>query len=518
MPDIENKPYCKEKDCQELQTLKLEEIKSESNYMKIAEKTKVDITEVVLNVDDEKDTLETRSEQYVNLNESDSNCNTNEIILFNNFDDIDPLIDDVSQPVPQLIFQESSKDPSKDKDVVKEVFADSGLQIFSTEKASEQGVDLHQEVVYTCDQCIYKGKTKQKLKVHREIHHEGIRYNCEHCDDHEAPTRNHLALHYRRKHKGFELPLMIEKSKVEHNCKEKNCEAKFLHSPRPKQQTTKCDQCDYTGSSKQKVQVHVDIHHRGLRYICDLCKHKTTMKGNLSLHYSLKHKEVPIPPKFEKTVIEHNCKELNCRDKFRNAQEQRQDVNAKLQTNECDQCEYTGENKQNTKNHIDIHHKGIRYNCGLCDRKATSKGNLSSHYTSKHEGVKMPKNVTKSIVEHNCKEENCKAKFPSSRNGKKVEDFYQCEKCPFRSKDQGKVKQHANVEHIGVRFECDQCGSKFRHKMSMKTHVENIHNGVRFNCELCDYKGKSKFRLKEHMQSQHEGLRYKCEHCDFITK
>ena len=36
----------------------------------------------------------------------------------------------------------------------------------------------HEDVVYNCNQCNYKGKTKGHVKQHVSIQHEGVLYNC----------------------------------------------------------------------------------------------------------------------------------------------------------------------------------------------------------------------------------------------------------------------------------------------------------------------------------------------------
>ena len=45
-----------------------------------------------------------------------------------------------------------------------------------------------------CDQCDFKCITNQELSRHKQVKHEGIRYNCDQCDSvhqYEQGLRNH---------------------------------------------------------------------------------------------------------------------------------------------------------------------------------------------------------------------------------------------------------------------------------------------------------------------------------------
>ena len=82
------------------------------------------------------------------------------------------------------------------------------------------------------------------MKEHIEYHHEGIVYNCDQCD-YKAVSRNKLMYHYQGRHEDVELPMKIEKSKVEHNCDDSNCKARFQAISKGKDGLHECTKCEF---------------------------------------------------------------------------------------------------------------------------------------------------------------------------------------------------------------------------------------------------------------------------------
>ena len=48
-----------------------------------------------------------------------------------------------------------------------------------------------------------------------------------------------------------------------------------------------------------------------------------------------------------------------------------------------------------------------------------------------------------------------------------------------------------------------QCDNKSNFAGRLKEHVESIHEGVRYPCDQCDYKATDKGHLKRHRNSKH---------------
>ena len=98
-----------------------------------------------------------------------------------------------------------------------------------------------------------------------------------------------------------------------------------------------CDQCIYSGKSKFRLKIHTDVHHRGIRYICNQCQHKSTTQINFYHHHKKKHDGVK-PMKYERCIVEHSCEESNCKRKFehvRSGKEIQKYVGLPLKSKKC---------------------------------------------------------------------------------------------------------------------------------------------------------------------------------------
>ena len=105
----------------------------------------------------------------------------------------------------------------------------------------------------------------------------------------------------------------------------------------------------------------------------------------------------------------------------------------------CSFCEHCGDKFKNRKDirkhaaashegiikqHINVHHKGIRYPCDFCEYKATCKSHLG---------------------------------------------------------------KHVDTQHKGVQYYCDQCDYSTTRKETMKMHEDAVHNNIKHQCPHCDY-------------------------------
>merc|ERR1712030_177253 len=81
--------------------------------------------------------------------------------------------------------------------------------------------------------------TKKHLQ-HVQSLHEGISFNCEHCD-HKDKRKSHLLQHVQSLHEG-----------INYNC----------------------EYCDYKAKCKQRLFQHVQSVHEGVTYSCEHCDHK----------------------------------------------------------------------------------------------------------------------------------------------------------------------------------------------------------------------------------------------------
>ena len=95
--------------------------------------------------------------------------------------------------------------------------------------------------------------------------------------------------------------------------------------------------------------------------------------------------------------------------------------------------------------------------------------------------------------------------------------WYQCQKCPYKSKDFSNLKRHINIRHINEDdvkwFECKKCPYKAKQSSNLKCHINACHLDVEeikwYICEVCSYRAKQKGNLRRHINT-HRRRRDKC--------
>ena len=60
---------------------------------------------------------------------------------------------------------------------------------------------VHEGLIYACDQCDYRARSKGCLKKHIQSVHEGLRFACDQCD-YRATRKDYLTQHIRSVHEG----------------------------------------------------------------------------------------------------------------------------------------------------------------------------------------------------------------------------------------------------------------------------------------------------------------------------
>lgn len=113
---------------------------------------------------------------------------------------------------------------------------------------------------FKCQQCEYKSKTKQALRVHTRIHTKVKPYSCLHCDL-KSSQKASITKHVRRWHSGAAKPVS---NVVKH--------------------TYQCAKCSYKAPSKYTLKKHSKIHTNVKRFGCPKCAYRSRWKYSMVRH------------------------------------------------------------------------------------------------------------------------------------------------------------------------------------------------------------------------------------------
>ena len=89
---------------------------------------------------------------------------------------------------------------------------------------------MHWGIVFGCNQCEHKAKTKSHLNVHMQSQHEVYRFYCDQCN-YTAATKGKMNVHKQAKHEG-----------IQYSCDEGVIQLD-------------CDQCEYKETQKISVRM-----------------------------------------------------------------------------------------------------------------------------------------------------------------------------------------------------------------------------------------------------------------------
>ena len=150
----------------------------------------------------------------------------------------------------------------------------------------------------------------------------------------------------------------------------------------------------------------------------------------------------------------------------------------------CQQCDYTCNQPNRLKSHINIVHNNIKYPCEICGKLFANNLSLSAHVTNIHE-----------------------------RN-----QIFYCEQCDYKAVTKFGLQNHILTKHDKVIFECNQCDKKYSYIQQLDVHKKAVHEGSKFCCDSCNFQAAYKADLRSHKKIVHEGIRRKCDECDYQSK
>jgi len=192
---------------------------------------------------------------------------------------------------------------------------------------------------YLCQTCDFRTKDIRSLWRHKQIVHDGIRFQCNICE-YKATRKTHLSLHLKSVHVGF----------------------KFV-----------CDQCDYKASQEGHLKRHKDSKHGLASHFCSQCEYKTSLKANLKNHIKAVHEGRRF--KCEACGLESKSKSGLSKHKRAVHQEIRF---------KCKHCNYESSARGNVRTHTNAVHEHLKLSCEVCDFTTGYPSHLTKHHKMYH--------------------------------------------------------------------------------------------------------------------------------------
>ena len=238
--------------------------------------------------------------------------------------------------------------------------------------------------------------------------------------------------------------------------------------------TYSCDHCDFTTSTLDILKRHQVYVHDEEKYPWDLCEFPTSYKSRLNSHNKTAGGLIYSCDQCDFESIKSSAL-LKHKESVHNDSEET--INRRLQ---CDQCEKSFSLPRSLKDHKLRIHEGVTFNCNQCDYKGSRKS-LSRHKNKFHE------------------------------------EKFKCDQCDFLGPQAKYLKEHIEVQHMGLRYHCDQCEASFSVTRNLNQHIKEVHQEKTLLCDQCHFTTNHNHALQHHIKAMHLKI-FSCAECDVVYK
>jgi len=348
-------------------------------------------------------------------------------------------------------------------------------------------VERDEDDRWPCSVCGFRAADKHTLRVHVEMNHLNIRYECVVCSLSTKElyiVRGHVVkvhgddrddlhnLHYCCGLCGFKG----ERNDFLDHIREEHVDfwvyyenyGRTKSMGREGRQKGECDYCHANLASNLKS--HVETAHMLVRYTCSSegCGHRSRVRKAAMEHLEMVHLATSLREEGGRVGLE-------------------------------------GRHwiRQN-----------LRYSCGQCDKLLARFGELVNHMTTEHrEAIVMtPKEppCSKCGMVFEDRAARSEHMLLHKAGGARVETS--CKSCDHTSSTESNLRVHIMMRHMTARFTCKSCRKQFKFPSECRSHIKKFHqgtnDGMECTCNKCgitsaDYSDFMKHAVAEHSMPQH---------------